>query len=49
VTAVPRAYCHHLWWNYAYDRYLRHLTPELIRSINTTYNRLARPHLPLPS
>ena len=42
----PEAYCHHLWWNYAFDRYLRALTPELIRTVDTTYNRLARPYLP---
>jgi hypothetical protein len=36
---------HHLWETLSWDRYLQHLTPEGICSIDTTYNLLARKHL----
>jgi hypothetical protein len=36
------AYCHHLWESIAWEPYLKNLTPEYIRTHDTTYNRLAR-------
>jgi hypothetical protein len=42
----PRAYCHHLWSGFSSAPYLSSLTERLIREVNTTYNKAARPHLP---
>ena len=39
------AYLHHLWESKAWDPYLSKLTPELIRSKDTTYNLIARKYL----
>ena len=39
------SFCHHLWESLSADRYLDRLTPEIIRSVDTTYNLLARPLL----
>ncbi len=38
----PEAYVHHLWETLSWDRYLQHLTPEDIRTRDTTYNLIAR-------
>ena len=43
--SYPEAYVHHLWETLSWDRYLQHLTPEGICSVDTTYNLLARKHL----
>jgi hypothetical protein len=45
----PDAYVHHLWETLSWDRYLQHLTPEGICTVDTTYNLLARRHLPKES
>lgn len=39
------AYCHHLWANAAYERYLKGLTEERIKTEESTFNRLARRYL----
>jgi len=39
------AYCFHLWESFSYDKYLKNLTPDYIRTYDTTYNLAARPHL----
>lgn len=39
----PLAYCHHLWEQKSWAPYLQHLSPDRIRSSDTTYNRLAQP------
>ncbi|MDO8472072.1 MAG: glycosyltransferase [bacterium] len=40
------AYCYHLWNNAAYDKYLKDITPEKIKTEDTAFTRLARPFLP---
>ncbi len=45
TRAFPDAYVHHLWETLSWDRYLQHLTPEGISSVDTTYNLIARRHL----
>lgn len=40
--SFPNAFCHHLWEQNSWDRYLNNLTEEHIQSIDTTYNRIAR-------
>lgn len=47
TKAFPDAYVHHLWETLSWDRYLQHLTPEAISTVDTTYNLLARRHLPV--
>jgi hypothetical protein len=37
-----KAYCHHLWENASREKYLSKLTPEIIKSVDTTYNVIAR-------
>lgn len=37
-----RAYCHHLWAQRAWDRYLRNLTPQSIRESRSPYGLIAR-------
>jgi len=37
-----RAYCHHLWENGSWEKYLKNLTIDYIKSVDTTYNRIAR-------
>jgi hypothetical protein len=41
----PRAYVHHLWESKSGEKYLNRLTEETIRSVDTTYNRIARRYL----
>ncbi len=45
VTQFPSAYIHHLWESISWDRYCAPMTPEYIRSVDTTYNRIARQFL----
>lgn len=40
-----QAYCHHLWSNSAYEKYLKNLTLEDIKTKDTTFNKLARKFL----
>lgn len=42
TTDFPSAYVHHLWESLSWDRYCLPMTPEYIRSVDSTYNRLAR-------
>jgi hypothetical protein len=37
----PNAYCHHLWQSHS-DTYLRELTPEYIKNVDTNLTRMAR-------
>ncbi|MBN1633342.1 MAG: hypothetical protein JW917_04165 [Ignavibacteria bacterium] len=37
-----KAYCHHLWESASKDKYLSKLTPEIIKTVDTTYNVIAR-------
>ena len=37
-----KAYCHHLWENASKEKYLSKLTPEIIKTVDTTYNVIAR-------
>ena len=39
------AYCHHLWENGSYEKYLKDLNEDYILNVNTTYNKLARKYL----
>ncbi len=48
TKVFPDAYVHHLWETLSWDRYLHHLTPEGISSVDTTYNLIARRHLSAP-
>jgi hypothetical protein len=45
VEPFKDSFCHHLWESRSTDRYLDRLTWDIIRSIDTTYNLLARPLL----
>jgi mannosyltransferase OCH1-like enzyme len=36
------AYCHHLWENGSWDKYLKNLSLDFINSKDTTYNKIAR-------
>lgn len=45
VHAFPEAYLHHLWESFAWDKYMSKLTPDYIRTVDTTYNLVARKHL----
>jgi hypothetical protein len=45
VHAFPEAYLHHLWESFAWNTYMTKLTPELIRTTDTTYNLIARKYL----
>jgi len=36
------AYCHHLWETASKEKYLSKLTPEIIKTVDTTYNVIAR-------
>ena len=38
----PHAYCHHLWENGSWDKYLKNLNLDYIKSVDTTYNLIAR-------
>jgi hypothetical protein len=38
----PNAYCHHLWQSHSWDGYLRDLTPEYIKQVDTNFNLLVR-------
>jgi hypothetical protein len=40
--AFPNAFCHHLWEQNSWEKYLKNLSEEYIFSIDTTYNRIAR-------
>jgi hypothetical protein len=48
TRSYPDAYVHHLWETLSWDRYLQHLTPEGISTVDTTYNLIARQHLSMP-
>ena len=41
----PDAFCHHLWYSYSNNRYLKRLSPAVIRTVDTSYNILSRPLL----
>jgi hypothetical protein len=41
----PEAYVHHLWETLSWEPYLKHLTPNQIYEVDSTYNMLARRHL----
>lgn len=41
----PRAFIHHLWEARSGEKYLRPLTEETLRTVDTTYNRIARRYL----
>lgn len=41
----PESYCYHLWYNISYDKYLKDLTEDKIKNIDTTYNVAARKFL----
>ncbi|MDX2047192.1 MAG: glycosyltransferase [Chitinophagaceae bacterium] len=43
----PEAYVHHLWESYAWDKYLRDITPDKIVSNEATYSKLARMYMTL--
>jgi len=43
--SYDKAYCHHLWENGSWDKYLKNLTEDYIKSVNTTYNLIARKFL----
>lgn len=43
VNPMTGAYALHLWEQMSFNKYLRGLTPEYIRNIDTTYTLLARP------
>ena len=38
----PEAYCHHVWETVSWDPFLKNLTPDYIKTHNTTYNKIAR-------
>jgi len=38
----PKAFCHHLWYGFSSNRYLKRLSPAVIRTVDTSYNILAR-------
>jgi hypothetical protein len=38
----PNAFCHHLWEGASGEKYLKNLTVDYIKSIDTTYNIIAR-------
>ncbi|MCX7832779.1 MAG: hypothetical protein N2490_01040 [Ignavibacteria bacterium] len=40
-----KAYCHHLWENASKEKYLSKLTPEIIKTVDTTFNVIARKFL----
>lgn len=40
--SFPNAYCHHLWEQISWDKYLNNLSEEYIISVDTTYNKIAR-------
>jgi len=40
---LPKAYATHLWETIAWERYLEHLTPRRVRSIDTNFHRWIRP------
>jgi hypothetical protein len=42
VNEFPEAYLHHLWESFSWDKYLSKLTPEEIKTKDTTYNLIAR-------
>ena len=44
VTAFPEAYLHHLWESFSW-KYMSALTPEQIKTKDTTYNLIARKFL----
>lgn len=39
------AYCHHLWEGGSWNKYLKNLTQEYIKKVDTTYNIIARKFL----
>ncbi|HEX3527148.1 MAG TPA: glycosyltransferase [Thermoanaerobaculia bacterium] len=41
-ASFAEAYCVHLWEQVAWDRYLKDLDVDFIRSVDTNFNRLAR-------
>lgn len=45
VHSFPDAIIHHLWQNVSWEKYGKDLTPEKIRTIDTTYNLIARKYL----
>ena len=45
VEPFENSFAHHLWESVSAERYLDRLTHDIIRSVDTTYNLLARPLL----
>jgi hypothetical protein len=41
----PNAYCHHYWDGASWEKYLKNLTEDEIKSKDTTYNKIARKFL----
>ncbi|MGN6495648.1 MAG: glycosyltransferase [Agriterribacter sp.] len=41
-SSFPDAYLHHLWETFSYDKYLATLSIDYIKSVDTTYNLIAR-------
>ena len=42
---ISRSYATHLWESLAWERYLEHLTPKRVRTVETNFHRWARPML----
>ncbi len=45
VNDFPEAYLHHLWESFSWNKYLSQLTPDKIKTEETTYNQIARKFL----
>lgn len=45
VHSFPNALIFHLWESVSWKKYCQHLTPEIIKTKDTTYNLLARKYL----
>jgi glycosyl transferase-like sugar-binding protein len=43
--SFPKAYIHHLWESMSWEKYLKDMTPEYVKSVDTTYNLIARKFL----
>ena len=45
LHSYPEAYIHHVWESFSWEKYLSKLTPEIIKTTDTTYNCYARKFL----
>lgn len=41
----PNALCHHYWDGASYEKYLKNITEEYIKNVDTTFNAIARKYL----